>query len=108
MEQYKISRDGVRIYSYPNPSLHGFYISLYVRAGSIYEDEKTSGITHFLEHVAIRNVNALTGGELYAELDRYGLEFNASTYNEMIQFYISGSTEHFALAAERIARVSVR
>lgn len=105
MEQCKLTRDGVRIYSYPNPSLHGFYLSLYVRAGSIYEEEKSSGITHFLEHVAIRNVNAQTGGRLYADLDRYGLEFNASTYNEMIQFYISGAIEHFERAAERIARL---
>ena len=61
----------------------------------MYEDEREVGITHFLEHVAIRNVNALMGGELYSLLDKYGVEFNASTYNEMVQFYVSGAIKNF-------------
>jgi len=104
LEKSHLSKNGIRIYSIENPAQHGFFLSLFVRAGSIYEREEESGITHFLEHVAIRNIHYLMGGELYALLDRYGLEFNASTFNEMVQFYISGAKENFSKAAKNLCR----
>ena len=93
-ENSRILKNGITLYSYTNPSLHGFFISLFLRSGSMYECEHESGITHFFEHVAIRNVNARMNGALYPMLDRYGIEFNAATYSEMVQFYISGATEN--------------
>lgn len=103
MEQKRITKNGVEIYSYRNPSLGGFYISLYLRAGSMFEEHQ--GITHFLEHAAIRNVNALMDGRLYSTLDRYGIDFNATTYSEMVQFYISGACENFSVASDIITRL---
>lgn len=105
MENTYISRDGVKLYAYPNTRLHSFYLSLFVRAGTLLEDERTQGITHALEHVAIRNVHTLTGGTLYRTLDRLGLDFNASTYRDMVQFYISGSHAHFAEGADILCRL---
>ena len=67
--------------------------------------ESHAGITHFLEHASIRNVNCMMEGGLYSLLDRRGIEFNASTFSEMVQFYISGATENFNLSAEIIARL---
>ena len=73
-EEKTTTPNGVEIYSYKNPDLHGFYISLYLRAGSMFEEHQ--GITHFLEHTAVRNVNAVMGGSLYTTLDKYGIDFN--------------------------------
>lgn len=103
MESSVYTRDGIRIISYPNAASHSFYLSLYVRAGSMHES--LSGITHFFEHVAIRNINYNMQGELYAMLDRCGIEFNASTSSEMIQFYIAGAKQHTRLGAELLCRV---
>ena len=103
MEREHIGRSGIPVYSYTNPAQHSFFISLILRAGSMFENE--SGITHFFEHVAIRNINYKMSGKLYAVLDKYGLEFNASTSNEMVQFYITGAKEHFRLGAEILTRV---
>ena len=105
MEKRFVTKNGIEIYGYRNPSLHGFFISLFLRAGSMYEEERDSGITHFLEHVAIRNVNKLYGGGLYAELDRRGVEFNASTYSEMVQFYVSGATDKFRFGADILSKL---
>jgi predicted Zn-dependent peptidase len=104
-EREYVNENGVRIYAFENPAQHGFYLSLFVRAGSIYEKEEESGITHFLEHALIRNVHHRMGERLYAELDRFGLEFNASTYNEMVHFYVSGAKANFAKGAEILCRV---
>lgn len=102
-EQSRVTKNGVTVYNYKNPSIHSFYISLFIRAGSMHEE--LSGITHFLEHAAIRNVGAIMDGGLYSTLDRYGIEFNASTYSEMVQFYITGASESFGLASEIISRI---
>ena len=105
MEKSIIAKNGLNVYHYSQPQTHSFYISLFVKMGSMYEGEKHSGVSHFLEHAIIRNVNAAMGGALYSVLDKYGLEFNASTFTEMVQFYISGSPSAFAVAADIISRV---
>ncbi len=97
------TKNGIDIFHYKNPNIHGFYISLFLRAGSMYEE--ISGITHFLEHAAIRNVNSIMGGKLYSTLDRHGMDFNASTFSEMVQFYITGASSNFNTAAEIISAV---
>jgi len=107
MEKEKVftSDNGVKVYCYKNPALHSFYISLFVRAGSLYENEEEAGITHFFEHASIRNINKLYGMKLYSELDKRGVEFNASTFSEMVQFYIGGAKEEFSFGSEVITKV---
>lgn len=104
-EREYTSKNGVKVYGYKNPALHSFYISLFVRAGMLYENESELGITHFLEHAIIRNVNKIYGMKLYSELDKRGLEFNASTFSEMVQFYVGGSSSEFAFGRDVICRV---
>ena len=103
MEKRIIAENGLPICYISGENTHSFYISLYLRAGCLYEKDGERGISHFYEHVAIRNVNRLMNGALYPLLDKYGLEFNASTFSEMVQFYICGSSKNFAVAAEIIA-----
>ena len=105
MEFSLTAKNGIKIYAYKNTALHSFHLSLFVRAGAMFEAPSDSGITHFLEHAAIRNVNELMGGTLYTTLDRYGLEFNASSFSEMVQFYMSGAAVNFTHAAEIFARL---
>lgn len=105
MEEKFLTENGIEIYGYRNPTLHGFFISLFLRAGSMYETERDSGITHFFEHIAIRNVNKQMQGSLYSELDKRGVEFNASTFSEMVQFYISGAPDKFEFAASTLTRI---
>ncbi len=104
-EEKRVLKNGISLYSIKNPASHGFFISLFLKAGAIYEEPSESGITHFLEHVTIRNVNAVMGGELYTLLDRRGIEFNASTYSEMVQFYLSGAVCNFDAAAEVMGKL---
>ena len=104
-EKNIITENGVNIYFYKNPSLHSFYISLFVKAGCMYEDDDIAGITHFFEHIAIRNVNRIYGMELYSLLDKKGIEFNATTYSEMVQFFVSGACPSFACGAKILTSV---
>ena len=105
MEVSLKTKNGINVYAYKNPALHGFHLSLFLRAGAMFESASESGITHFLEHVSIRNVNKVMDGTLYRTLDRYGLEFNASSFSEMVQFYMSGASANFIHAAEIFAKL---
>ena len=105
MEKSIICKNGVPVHTYKNDSLHSFHISLFIKAGSMYEKNGECGITHFFEHSAIRNVNKLMGDSLYTELDRRALEFNASTYSEMVQFYTGGACESFEFCASLITKI---
>ena len=99
------AENGIKIYSYKNPALHGFFISLFLCGGSMYESEDECGITHFLEHILVRNVNKYYQMKLYSMLDRHGLEFNASTYAEMVQFYLSGAVGAFEAATDAAVKL---
>ena len=96
MEHRAICKNGLEVFDYRNPNIHGFFVSLFLRAGCMYEAECERGITHFLEHILVRNVNKLSDMTLYRTLDRFGMNFNASTYSEMVQFYVSGASHHFS------------
>ncbi len=95
MEKQYITENGTELFYYPNYNTHSFCLSLYIKAGALYEDDKDNGITHFLEHILFRNINHLMDGNMYRELDRRGLYFNGATYKEFMQLYIIGAPKHF-------------
>lgn len=99
------AKNGISVYAYKNPAQHGFQMSVFVRAGSMYENEGEGGITHFLEHILIRNIAAMMDGRLYATLDMHGLELGASTYSEMVQFSLYGAREKLPVAAELLCKI---
>ena len=106
MSEKKImTAQGIPLYSYILPDSHSFVLSFFVRTGVMTEPDGYAGISHFLEHVGIRSVNGHMGGRLYSVLDSEGLEFNASTYSEMVQFYVVGSPDHFRTAAQIMSRL---
>lgn len=100
-----MTNNGMEIFHYPGNHLHSFCVSLYFKAGSLYETEAENGITHFLEHVVIRNINFLMGGKLYGHLDRLGLMFNACTYKEFVQFELTGARVHIREAMDVLVKV---
>ncbi len=104
MEKTKTSKNGVDIHYYPNSALHSFCLSIYAKAGPMYESEKDSGISHFVEHIIFRNINMLMDGSLYDRLDELGLTFTAATYKEFLQLTITGASKNFAHAAQILTK----
>ncbi len=105
MEKTVFTDNGVAVHGYQNKNIGSFAISLFIRAGTMYEGADENGFTHFFEHVVFRNINACMDGKLYETLDLCGLYFNAATYVNYIEFTISGSKRHFKKAAEIICHV---
>ena len=59
MEKCYVTSNNVNIYKYPGDHVHSFSLSMYVKAGSMYETSEDNGISHFIEHIVIRNINYL-------------------------------------------------
>ena len=84
MEREHITPQGVSIFHDKNENIHSFCLCLYVRAGSLFETKENNGISHFFEHIVFKNIHYQMGENLYQTLDRCGLDFNASTYEEFL------------------------
>lgn len=105
MEKKRITHNNIEIYHYPNENTHSFCLSLYIKAGALYEADKDNGITHFWEHAIFRNINHLMDGHMYDEIDKLGLYFNGATYKEFVQLYVIGAPKNFAAAVDILLNV---
>ncbi|MBQ9115881.1 MAG: insulinase family protein [Clostridia bacterium] len=105
MEQTQYTKNGIPIYSYENPRLESFSLSLFLRAGAMYETEEENGSTHLFEHIVFRHLNELYGGELYKKLDSLGLTLDGSTSCNYVEFNLSGASAHFSDAVRILADI---
>ncbi len=104
MEQHYCA-NGVDIYVEPNNNMHSFCVSVYIKAGSMYENEKNNGIAHLYEHLVFRNVKKFYGEDFYTLLSKNGLYFNGCTYREFIQFEFAGIRESFPFLLDVISKL---
>ena len=56
MKEQMHSVNGIELYSLTNSALKSFCLSLYIKAGSIFEKESENGISHLFEHIVFRNI----------------------------------------------------
>ena len=105
MEKKVVTENNIPIFYYENSALHRFCLTLYVKAGILYEEPDEIGITHFWEHMIFRNINRVLGGEMKQKLDRMGAYFNGCTFKEFVEIKIIAAKEHFIECAEIISKV---
>ncbi|MBR3605123.1 MAG: insulinase family protein, partial [Candidatus Gastranaerophilales bacterium] len=75
-------------------------IDTWINTGSINEDEKTTGISHFLEHLFFKGTKKYPTGTMDRILDSKGATVNAGTSKDYTHYYIQIPSEHFDLALE--------
>ena len=73
----------------PIPHARSVSTSLYLRAGSRYEEHtETAGISHFLEHICFKGTERRpTARDISFEIDALGGSINAATHREMTVYY---------------------
>jgi processing peptidase subunit beta len=62
-------------------------IGVFIDAGSVYEDEKTNGVAHFLEHMAFKGTQNRSKKQLEEEIENMGGSLNAYTSREQTVYY---------------------
>lgn len=79
-------------------------IEIMCKAGSIYEDKQTNGISHFLEHLFFKWGNKYPTPKSVAEaVDKFWGEFNAYTGDEYAGYYVKCAPEFINKAIDVLA-----
>lgn len=75
-------------------------IDTWINTGSINEDDKTTGISHFLEHLFFKGTTKYPTGAMDKILDSKGASVNAATSKDYTHYYIQIPSKDFDLALE--------
>ncbi len=73
-------------------------IDTWINTGSINEDDKTNGISHFLEHLFFKGTQKYPTGTFDKILDSKGANVNAATSKDFTHYYIEIPSKDFDLA----------
>jgi predicted Zn-dependent peptidase len=94
----KVLKNGLTLLIVPIETAASVTMSVFVKAGSRYEQERVNGISHFLEHLHFKGCKKYpTAKKLSEVVDAIGGEFNANTGKEHTQYYIRAAYEHLPL-----------
>jgi len=75
-------------------------IDTWINTGSINEDDKTWGISHFLEHLFFKGTQKYPTGTMDKILDSKGATVNAGTSKDFTHYYIEIPSKDFDTALE--------
>ncbi len=82
--------NGLRVVATPQPQLHRAHVALYFRVGSRFEDAKTNGISHFLEHMIYRGTPRLPSAHaVNLAFERIGGYLYAATHTDYGVFSVT-------------------
>jgi predicted Zn-dependent peptidase len=91
LKYYKdILPNGLTLVTIEMPHIHTMEVSMFVRAGLRFENEKNNGISHFLEHMMFRGNHKYPNSiALNMEFETIGRDLRASTLGEYTQYGFS-------------------
>src|SRR3989338_5054622 len=82
------------------PNMESLAIGIWIRAGSRNENEKNSGISHFLEHMLFKGTPLRSCKKLKEEIEGRGGSLNGFTAEEVSCFLAKTSFKHTDIALE--------
>lgn len=85
-------------------------VQVWVKVGSVNETPKTTGLSHFLEHLIFKGSEKYPGPEIAKTVETQGGVINAGTSKEFTQFYIdiqeSGYRDAVRILADAMANAT--
>jgi len=91
---------------YENKKTETVTVEVTVKVGSNYENEKISGISHFIEHMMFEGTRKRVGAkEISGEIESIGGEVNAYTSNERTCYYIKVPKKHLDKALDLLSDI---
>lgn len=100
--EYKIHDiDGLTVITAPMISSTTVTSELYVKAGRIYENRTTNGLSHFLEHMFFKGSSKFnTPKKVSQAIESFGGKFNAYTGSEYAWYYIKSAPDYLDRSLE--------
>ena len=104
MEFHEIPlENGLHVIAELNPNAQSVGVGAFVRTGARDETESLSGVSHFLEHMAFKGNGVYTADDVNRIFDELGAHYNASTSEEVTQFYAAILPEYLPTVVELLA-----
>lgn len=98
--------NGMRVVFQPVPESKSVAIYLSVRAGPRYEEEKNSGLAHFLEHMLFEGTNRFTDARGLANyIESVGGRSGAWTDKEYVTYYVKVLPEYVEKATDYLSDI---
>ncbi|MFA7201970.1 MAG: pitrilysin family protein [Candidatus Paceibacterota bacterium] len=92
-------KNGLRLLTIPMPESSSVTVAVFVRAGSAYETQKNSGISHFLEHMCFKGTEKYPRPiDISIELEQIGAAHNAFTSRDLTGYYAKTAPRYFQRA----------
>ena len=92
----------------PMSDTYSTTVQLFVKAWSIYEDKKTNGISHFLEHMFFKwGKKYTTPASVAQAVESFGGEFNAYTGDEIASYYVKCPPQHTSKAIDVLSDMMI-
>lgn len=97
-------KNGIEILLVPRKESPATTVMVTVKVGSKYETKNTSGLSHFLEHMAFKGTEKRPGPiDVALELEGLGASYNAMTSHERTLYYAKVRNAHFDRALDVIS-----
>jgi predicted Zn-dependent peptidase len=97
--------NGLTVIAELNPNVFSVAVGFYVRTGSRDETAEVSGVSHFLEHMAFKGNERYTADDVNRRFEELGADNNASTTQEVTNFYASVLPEYLGETMDLLSEV---
>lgn len=92
--------NGVKIVMEEMQHVNSVSCGIWVRTGARDEEKKTSGISHFVEHMMFKGTSKRDAYRISADIDKIGGSMNAFTGKEATCFYVKSMSENYKEACD--------
>ena len=92
--------NGITIITEKNTMVRSAALGIWVASGSVYEDDLTHGVSHFIEHMMFKGTENRTARQIAEDMDKIGATFNAMTGKEATCYYVKTLTSNIYKGAE--------
>ncbi len=83
-------KNGLKVATYSIPQMKSAFLGISVKAGSIFDTDKTAGTAHFMEHILVEGTPSFPDVEsLSTFIESLAGAYNAYTYSQHIKFSIN-------------------
>lgn len=100
-----VLHNGIRIVTEKIPYLRSISIGIWINSGSRDEEDKNSGISHFLEHLAFKGTEKRSARQIAFEMDSIGGQIDAFTSREYTCYSAKVLDEHLPVAIDLLSDI---
>lgn len=99
-------KNGFKAILYPKRNLYSVAFNLYIKAGHIFEDDKTLGLSHFAEHMIFKGTSTHPTVKMLNDYqDEIAFHPNAYTSVDHVKVYGVSPRDNFKLSFEHLTRL---